>query len=85
MDTSELNAQFEREGYLVLEDFFSESVMDHLDTVIRGYYGDNPDFWHTDEFMEKSYTEVVPWFPQREGNHAFDVIEIADARGEQFT
>jgi hypothetical protein len=49
--------------------------MDALDGVIRGYFGDNPDFWHNDEFLDKAQTEVVPWFPQREGVHDFDAIE----------
>ncbi len=75
MNISELRNDFDRDGYIVIENFFDNAIMDHLDGVIRTYYGDNPDFWHNDEFMEKSYTEVVPWFPQREGNHDFDAIE----------
>ncbi|MCG8369019.1 MAG: phytanoyl-CoA dioxygenase, partial [Proteobacteria bacterium] len=68
MNAGELGKTFDRDGYVVVEDFFAPELMDRIDGVIRGYYGDNPDFWHNDEFLEKSYTEVVPWFPQREGN-----------------
>ena len=49
--------------------------MDDLDGIIRAYYGDSPEFWHNDEFLEKSRTEVVPWFPQNEGVKAFDAID----------
>jgi len=74
-----LKRQFERDGYLAIEDFFEQDLMDHLDRVIRRYYGDNPGFWHNDEFLKKSQTEVIPWFPQREGVTDFNVIE-ADER-----
>jgi len=75
MGIKELAGRFEEEGYVVIENFFTVDLMTHLDSVIRQYYGDNPDFWHNDEFLEKAQTEVVPWFPQREGVHDFDVIE----------
>lgn len=75
MQTDSLKATFDRDGYLVLEDFFDASIMDHLDQVIRNYFGDNPDFFHDDEFLDKAQTEVVPWFPQREGNTDFDAVE----------
>ena len=75
MDIEKLKSSFERDGYVVVEDFFDDGLMDRLDGVIRGYYGDNPDFWHNDEFLSKARTEVVPWFPQREGVEDFDAIE----------
>ena len=75
MRIGDLKETFDRDGYIVVEDFFDGPVMDHLDGIIRRYYGDNPDFWHDDEFLEKAQTEVVPWFPQREGVNDFDLIE----------
>ena len=84
MNIADLAKQFDEEGYIVVEDFFDDGLMEHLDCVIRAYYGDNPDFWHNEEFLEKSHTEVVPWFPQREGNHDFDSIE-QDERLQQLT
>ena len=75
MDISAIAGQFDEDGYVVVEDFFNNELMAHLDNVIRQYYGDNPDFWHNDEFLEKAKTEVVPWFPQREGVSDFDEIE----------
>ena len=75
MNTIEIAKQFAEDGYIVIEDFFADELMGHLDNVIREYYGENPVFWHNDEFLLKAKTEVVPWFPQREGVHDFDVIE----------
>jgi len=75
MNIAELKKAFDRDGYNVLENFFEDELMNHLDRVIRSYYGDNPDFWHNDEYLKKAQTEVVPWFPQREGVHDFDAIE----------
>ena len=75
MNTENLVSAFERDGYLVIENFFKDDLMDRLDGVIRAYYGDNPDFWHDDEFLEKAQTEVVPWFPQQEGVREFDEID----------
>ncbi len=75
MNEASLASRFREEGYLVLEDFFDGALMDSLDGIIRDYYGDKPEFWHNDEFLEKSQTEVVPWFPQNEGVQAFDTID----------
>ena len=78
MEFSAIADRFDEDGYVVVEDFFANDLMAQLDNVIRRYYGDNPDFWHNDEFLEKAKTEVVPWFPQREGVIDFDVIEKDD-------
>ena len=75
MDEGSLARRFHDEGYLVIEDFFEPTLMDELDAVIRAHYGSSPDFWHSDEFLQKSQTEVVPWFPQNEGVAAFDAID----------
>ena len=75
MNITELKKTFVRDGYIIIENFFDDALMEHLDGLIRNFYGDNPDFWHNDEFLTKAQTEVVPWFPQREGVRDFDVIE----------
>jgi hypothetical protein len=84
LNIAALKNQFDAEGFVVIDDFFDPALMEHLDSVIRAYYGESPDFWHNDEFLEKSHTEVVPWFPQREGNSDFDPIE-QDERLQQLT
>lgn len=75
MDLEQYREAFWENGYLVIEDFFDPDLMDHLDQVIMDHYGANPDFWHNNEFLTKSKTEVVPWFPQDEGVADFDRID----------
>ncbi len=75
---------FNRDGFIVIEKFFDDDLMDHLDELIRTHYGDNPEFWHNDAFLKQSRTEVVPWFPQQEGIKDFDPIEH-DARLQALT
>lgn len=43
LDIAACRETFERDGYLVLENFFDAALMDHLDQVVRDYYGSNPD------------------------------------------
>ncbi len=66
---------FWENGYLVLENFFSPRLMEYLNQVVINHFGMNPDWEHNDEFINKSKTEVVPWFPFREGNRDFVAVE----------
>lgn len=75
MDYKQYARQFWEEGYVVIEQFFSDELMDHLNNIILQHYGRNPDWEHNDEFISKSATEVVPWFPFREGDDHFLPIE----------
>ena len=75
---TDLKGIFERDGYLVVDDFFDTGLMLSLDQLIRSYFGDNPDFLHNDEFLDKAQTDVIPWFPQNEGVQAFDAIDEDD-------
>ena len=84
MDLNSYREKFWEEGYLVLEDFFAAHLMDTLNAIILEHYGLMPDWEHSDEFIQKSATEVVPWFPFREGNNVFDVIE-KDRRVQMIT
>ncbi len=84
MNTKEILNYFEREGFVVVENFFDDSLMDGLDQLIRSHFGDNPEFFHNDEFLDKAQTEVIPWFPQNEGVAAFDAID-ADPRLQALT
>ncbi|NIS90674.1 MAG: phytanoyl-CoA dioxygenase [Woeseiaceae bacterium] len=68
-------ADFERDGFVVIEGFFAAQLMDDLDLRIRRHFGDNPKFLHDDEFLDKSQTDVIPWFPQHDGVNAFDAID----------
>ena len=75
MDYQQLATQFWQDGYLVIESFFDGRTMDTLNGIILDHYGLKPSWEHTDEFIQKSATEVVPWFPYREGNNVMDIIE----------
>jgi hypothetical protein len=70
-----LAKQFWRDGYLVIEDFFDLTLMDRYQQLIVEHFGSSPEFLHTDEFLQKSATEVIPWFPQKEGVDEFDTVE----------
>lgn len=75
MDYKALADQFWQNGYLHLEGFCDPSAMDWLDRLIHNHFGVDPGWEHTDEFLDLSKVEVVPWFPQREGEISFDSIE----------
>ncbi len=76
MDVVSLAERFDEDGYIVVEDFFDAALMENLDLLIRNYFGESPEFWHNDEFLDKSQTEVVPWFPQNEGVKEFERVDI---------
>lgn len=72
MNYNALAKEFWNQGYLLLEDFFPIEVSEKCHHLILDHFGGNPEFSHNKEFLEKSATEVIPWFPQREGVAAFD-------------
>ncbi|MEL7536553.1 MAG: phytanoyl-CoA dioxygenase family protein [Pseudomonadota bacterium] len=71
--------RFWQQGFLVIEDFFAADIMAEIDAAIRGHFGDDPAFFHTDEFLSQAQTEVIPWFPQNEGPSVFDRLDGDDA------
>lgn len=70
----ELMVRFHQEGYLHLEKFFPEALMDGLHDKIMTHFGMNPEFSHTDEFLEKASVEVIPWFPLNDNVEAFETL-----------
>lgn len=68
-------AKFWQEGYVILENFFEEDLMDEYNSKILAHYGVNPSWEHSNEFIAKSAVEVIPWFPYREGKPYFDGID----------
>ena len=75
MNIPKLAEQFQKDGDPVLANFFEATVMDRFNTLILNHFGRNPHWEHTDEFIKKSATEVVPWFPMREGVNDFVELE----------
>jgi ectoine hydroxylase-related dioxygenase (phytanoyl-CoA dioxygenase family) len=64
MNLEKLGKEFWQNGYLVLHDFFEAGLMEDMDRVIRRHFRENPEFRHEEEFLSRSRTEVIPWFPQ---------------------
>ena len=75
MNVADVLERFDRDGYVVVEDFFDANIMDTLDVLIRRHFGEDPEFSHEDEFLDRAQTEVIPWFPQNEGVAEFDEID----------
>lgn len=75
MNIDELSEFFWENGYLKIDKFFDSELMEFLNEVILEHYGMQPEWFHNDEFLKKSATEVVPWFPYREGNSDFVAID----------
>lgn len=67
--------EFWQNGYLLIDDFFDAQLMDKYQQRILMHFGDDPDFSHNKEFLQKSNTDVIPWFPQLEGLQEFDIAE----------
>lgn len=75
IDTAKLAETFWKEGYIHIPGFFDTALMDELTGLIEEHFGLDPNFEHNEEFLSKASTEVVPWFPQREGVPNFDALE----------
>ena len=74
-DMEQMIGQFEALGFVHLPGFFSPSQMDHLSGLIIDHFGEAPEFEHDEAFIGGAKTEVVPWFPQREGVGDFNAVQ----------
>ena len=84
MTLSDLQRNFERDGFVVIENFFDADLMDDLDGLIRRHFGEDPEYLHDAEFLDQAQTEVIPWFPQNEGVSAFNAVD-EDTRFRNLT
>jgi len=75
MNIDSLAKEFWQQGYLSIDNFFDTGLMDDYQALILDHFGNNPDFVHNDEFLSKSNTDVIPWFPQLDGLNDFDTAE----------
>jgi len=75
MDFIELSKLFHKNGYVYIEDFFSPMLMDEYQIEISNHFKKDNNYKHNKSFIEKSKTDVIPWFPQIEGKEKFNVIE----------
>lgn len=81
MNNQQLAKEFWENGYLVIDNFFDMNLMDNYQEQIIQHFNDQPDYLHNEEFLQQSSTDVIPWFPQREGVKDFDII----AQDEKLT
>ena len=75
MDFKVMAEDFWRDGYLVVDDVFDQALMDEYQRLIVDHFGESPTFVHNEEFLQKSATDVIPWFPQQDGYGVFDRVE----------
>jgi len=74
IDVKTYAKKFWQDGFIHIENFFSSELVELYNEKIIEHFGMSPDFSHSDEFIEKSAVEVIPWFPQREGIKCFDAV-----------
>jgi ectoine hydroxylase len=73
MNIQKLASEFWQQGFLVIDNFFDNELMDNCQQHIMTHFGEDPDFVHNEEFLKKSATDVIPWFPQEQGIDDFDI------------
>ncbi len=78
MDYNEIQNTFWKNGYVIIEKFFDDTLMDKYNTKILNHYDQSSKSELTDEFVTKSSVEVIPWFPYRDGEGGFDDIDKND-------
>ena len=85
MDYQKLKQEFWDKGYLYLENFFEQAVMDECYIEIQKHFNMNPDYQHDQEFLTRSEADVIPWFPSKNNSsdgEAFDQLGQNAALGE---
>ncbi|MFT5541633.1 MAG: ectoine hydroxylase [Glaciecola sp.] len=75
LDYEQLSKLFWQQGFIVIEDFFDAKIMSQSQSCIMSHFGNEPEYQHDQSFIDLSKTEVIPWFPQEEGDSVFDTIE----------
>jgi ectoine hydroxylase len=66
---------FWEQGFLFIPSFYPDKVIDKLHLSGISHFTENPAFKHNQEFIKKSSTDVIPWFPQQTGNALFDDVQ----------
>ena len=75
MNINQLANSFHLDGYVYIENFFDRNLMDIYQNKILDHFALDSSYKHDNDFIKKSDTDVIPWFPQNDGEKAFDVIE----------
>ena len=75
MNINQLANSFHLDGYVYIENFFDRNLMDIYQNKILDHFALDSSYKHDNDFIKKSDTDVIPWFPQNDGEKAFDIIE----------
>ena len=75
MNFDQLSKKFYKNGYVYIENLFSESLMDAYHEKILNHFASNSKHIHDESFLDKSDTDVIPWFPQLDGEKIFSIVE----------
>lgn len=84
MDIENLSTRFKEDGYIYIENFFDGNLMDSYHQKILSHFKKDTEYKHDMAFIEKSDTDVIPWFPQLEGETIFNIVED-DQRLQKIT
>jgi len=76
MNLNQLSKEFDKNGYIYIESFFSEDLMDAYQEKILNYFALNSEHKHNESFIEKSDTDVIPWFPQLDANRYLILLRM---------
>lgn len=82
MKNENIKSSFWNQGFVVLENFFKDDIMDLYNQKIKQHFGSNPEWQHDEAFISRSSAEVIPWFPYRDSNGGFDLINDNDKFNE---
>jgi hypothetical protein len=50
---------FWKQGYIVIDDFFDESLMSASQSIIMSHFGESPAYAHDQQFIQLSKAKVV--------------------------
>ena len=75
MNINQLANSFHQNGYVYIENFFDRNLMDLYQNKILDHFALDSSYKHESDFIKKSDTDVIPWFPQNDGEKAFNIIE----------
>lgn len=75
MDYKKIHDRFWDQGYVILDNFFEDDLMDVYNQKIQKHFEVNRQWAHDQEFITKSSAEVIPWFPYKDGDGGFDGID----------
>ncbi len=75
MNLYSIKETFWKQGFVILNGFFDNNLMDYYNDKILNHYAKDDSWQHSEAFISKSSVEVIPWFPYRDSGGGFDEID----------